>query len=74
MALTMGLFVAITIAVVAMTAIITSPPISLLPPEIIVRYERHAELQVAWVEFVAEHGRAPTTKELWELAPPDLEA
>jgi len=68
----MAMFVAITIVVVAAMAILTSEPISPLPPEIIVRYERHADLQVAWVEFVAMHGRAPTTAELWEFVPPEL--
>jgi len=68
----MALFVAITIAVVAASAILTSEPISPLPPEVIVRYERHAALQVAWVELVAEHGRAPTTAELWARVPPEV--
>jgi len=37
------------------------------------RYERHAELTAARLTFIGEHGRSPTTHELWTISPPRME-
>ncbi len=71
--LAMAMAIPISVVLVAMVMLILDIPDDYQSPQIQHRFDRHDELSRTWVEFVAEHGRAPTTNELWALAPPDIE-
>ncbi len=71
--LAMALVIPISILLVGLAATLLTQPDSPIPPAIQARFDRHDELSRAWVEFVADNGRAPTTSELWAAAPPTLD-
>jgi len=70
--LAMGIAVLISIMLVGLAATLWYETDSPIPANIQRRFDRHDELSIAWVEFIATHGHAPTTAELWALVPPEL--
>ncbi len=66
----------ILIASTIVTALLVIALISVSSPStnyndvVLMRIARDKQLQDSYVQFAADHGRAPTTRELWDISPP----